>query len=682
MNSPVPSAVAQIIHLVLSSTIKSIKIYLTFSDVSGINGIFTKKRLTSVASPKIILKQFWSYDSFRPLQEEIINSVLNGEDTLALLPTGGGKSICFQVPTLCRDGICIVISPLIALMKDQVANLRAKNIKAEAIYSGISKSNIDRILDNCKFGDIKFLYVSPERLKTDLAMTRISQMNVSLIAVDEAHCISQWGYDFRPSYLEIAELRKVFPDVPVVALTATATQKVVEDIQEKLEFKKSNLMQKSFQRSNLWYVVVQEENKRRKLLEILQKIPGSGIVYTRSRKKTVEIAKGLQHYNITADYYHAGLTNDQRSKKQEDWISDKTRIIVSTNAFGMGIDKPNVRIVVHMDLPDSIEAYFQEAGRAGRDEEQSYGVLLYNDEDRTKLERNFENSYPPMEEIRRVYRALGNYYQMAIGSGMGRSLDFHLQEFINRFNFEPLPTYNALKILETNGYISISESVSILAKVKVKVSKDILYDFLLKNKKYEIVIKAILRVYQGAFEYPVNVDEHKLSKFVKLDKRILVQRFEELHKFNIIYYTPAKNKPQLTYLLPRENADDLVLDFKRLQFLKERYRTNINAVIRYAEEETCRQVQLLNYFGEEVEKCGTCDVCRSIRVDGMTIEESTRLKNKIRRMLLKDGLTYEEVVDSFHTKINAKVVSLMSYLLAEKFIVKEKDSLVWADPKK
>jgi len=638
--------------------------------------------LTSVASPKTILKQFWSYDSFRPLQEEIINAVLDGKDTLALLPTGGGKSICFQVPTLCKEGICIVISPLIALMKDQVANLKSKNIKAEAIYSGISKSNIDRILDNCKFGDIKFLYVSPERLKTDLAITRISQMNVSLIAVDEAHCISQWGYDFRPAYLEIAEIRKIFPDVPLLALTATATEKVVEDIQDKLEFKKANLMQKSFQRSNLWYVVVHEENKRKKLLEILQKIPGSGIVYTRSRKKTVEIANLLKQNRITADYYHAGLTNEQRTKKQEEWISDKTRIIVSTNAFGMGIDKPNVRIVVHMDLPDSIEAYFQEAGRAGRDEEQSYAALLYNDADRVKLERNYENSFPPTEEIRRVYRALGNYYQMAIGSGMGKSLDFHLQEFVNRFNFEPLLTYNALKILETNGYISISESVSILAKVKVKVSKDVLYDFLLKNKTYEIIIKAILRVYQGAFEYPVNVDETKLSKFIKIDKRILVQRFEELHKFNIIFYTPAKNKPQLTYLLPRENADDLELDFKRLNFLKERYRSNINAIIRYAEEETCRQVQLLNYFGEEVEKCGTCDICRSIRVEGMTSEEGLRLKNKIKRMLLKESLTQKEVVESFHTKTKAKVVNLVSYLLDEGFIMKEKDSLVWADEKK
>jgi len=415
--------------------------------------------LPPVAQPKTILKQFWGYEEFRPLQEDIIESVLAGKDTLALLPTGGGKSICFQVPAMCKDGICIVISPLIALMKDQVNNLRKKNIKAEAIYSGMSKSDIDRILDNCKYGDVKFLYLSPERLKSDLALTRISQMNVQLIAVDEAHCISQWGYDFRPPYMEIASIRPLFPEVPIIALTATATEKVVVDIQERLEFKTPNVMQKSFRRSNLWYVVVEEENKQIKLLEIFKKIPGSGIVYTRSRKRTIEIANELRKNNITADFYHGGLNTAQRSAKQDSWVNGQTRIIVSTNAFGMGIDKSNVRVVVHVDVPDSIEAYFQEAGRAGRDGEQSFAALLYNQEDRTKLERNFENSYPPLEEIRRVYRALGNFYQLAIGSGVGLSQDFHLEQFVNRFNFEPIICYNALKILETNGYIALSDAV-------------------------------------------------------------------------------------------------------------------------------------------------------------------------------------------------------------------------------
>ncbi len=638
--------------------------------------------MTPVAQPKIILKQFWGYEEFRPLQEDIIQSVLAGEDTLALLPTGGGKSLCFQVPTMCKEGICIVISPLIALMKDQVSNLRRKGIKAEAIYSGMSKSDIDRVLDNCKFGDIKFLYVSPERLKSDLALTRISQMNVQLIAVDEAHCISQWGYDFRPPYMEIAAIRPLFPDVPIIALTATATEKVVIDIQERLEFKKAHVLQKSFRRSNLWYVVVHEENKRKKLLEIFNKIPGSGIVYTRSRKRTIEIAQELRQNNITADFYHGGLNTEQRSLKQDQWVNGHTRIIVSTNAFGMGIDKPDVRVVVHVDVPDSIEAYFQEAGRAGRDGAQAFAALLYSPEDRKKLERNFENSYPPLEEVRRVYRALGNYFQMAIGSGMGQSMDFHLGQFVNRFNFESRVCYNVLKILETNGYISVSDAVFIPAKVKVRVTKDSLYDFLLKNKKYESVIKSILRVYQGAFEFPVKVDESKLSKFLKIPTKELKKQFSELHKFGILKYIPTKNKPQLTYLLPRENADDLVLDTKRLSFLKQRYRININAILDYAEQNECRQIQLLKYFGEEVEKCGTCDVCRKLHIEGMDEEEVLRLKAKVKNMLLKESLSKKDVIESFHLKTRAKMTKLLEYLLDEGYIHNDKELLIWADPKK
>lgn len=638
--------------------------------------------MASVAKPITILKQFWGYDSFRPLQEEIIQSVLDGKDTLALLPTGGGKSICFQIPALCKDGICIVVSPLIALMKDQVKNLRSKNIKAEAIYSGLSKSDIDRILDNCIYGDIKFLYVSPERLKSELALARIKQMNVQLIAVDEAHCVSQWGYDFRPPYLEIAEFRNLFPDVPVLALTATATEKVVVDIQEKLEFKEERVLQKSFCRDNLWYIVVQEENKRKKLLEIFQKIPGSGIVYTRSRKRTVEIAYELKKHNITADFYHAGLTTKQRSDKQDQWLSGQTRIIVSTNAFGMGIDKPDVRTVVHVDVPDSVEAYFQEAGRAGRDGAVAYAALLYNAEDRSKLERNMENSFPPLTEMRRVYRALGNYYQLAIGSGAGRSFDFHLEQFVNRFNFEPILCYNALKVLETNGYIHMNDAVYIPAKVKVKVRKDILYDFLLKNKKYERIIKSILRVYQGAFEFPVSVREDKLAKFLKINVKELQKQFEDLAKFKIIFYSPTKNKPQLTYLLPREDADNMVFDTKRLRFLKERYQINVQSILSYAENLECRQIQLLRYFGEDIDSCGNCDVCRGLHAEGLDNEESLRLRNKIKRLILKDELKQEAVVESFNLRTKNKIIKLLQYLLDEGYIHKEKDFLKWADPKK
>ncbi len=638
--------------------------------------------MASVAQPKTILKQFWGYDSFRPLQEEIIQCALDGVDTLALLPTGGGKSICFQVPALCKEGICIVVSPLIALMKDQVKNLKAKKIKAEAIYSGLYRSDIDRILDNCIYGDVKFLYVSPERLKSELALARMKQMNVQLIAVDEAHCISQWGYDFRPPYLEIASFREHFPDVPVLALTATATEKVVIDIQEKLEFKKENVLQKSFRRENLWYVLVHDENKRQKLLEIFNKIPGSGIVYTRSRKRTVEIANLLRKNNITADFYHAGLTTEQRSIKQDQWLSGQTRIIVSTNAFGMGIDKPDVRTVVHVDVPDSVEAYFQEAGRAGRDGERSYAALIYNPEDRVKLERNMENSFPPLEEVRRVYRALGNFYQMAIGSGTGQSLDFHLEQFVNRFNFEPVVCYNALKVLETNGYIQMSDAVYIPAKVKVRVNKDRLYDFLLKNKKYELVIKAILRVYQGAFEFPVAVQESKLAKFLKMETSELKKQFEDLTKLNILTYIPTKNKPQLTYLLPREDADNMVFDAKRLNFLRERYKINVQAMLDYAEKLECRQVQLLRYFGEEVDKCGTCDICRGIYVEGISAEEALRLKDKIKNLVQKDDLQQEHVIESFNLKTRKKITKLLSYLIDEGYIHKHEEILKWTDPQK
>ena len=417
------------------------------------------------ASPNDILKQYWGFDSFRPLQEDIIQSVLDGKDTLALLPTGGGKSICFQVPALVKEGICIVISPLIALMKDQVYNLQKRGIAAVAIFSGMHYKDIDRILDNCIYGNTKLLYLSPERLTSDLVRERIKKMKVSLIAVDEAHCISQWGYDFRPPYLQIAEIREYLPKVPIMALTATATPEVVKDIQEKLEFKRGEVFQQSFLRENLAYVVLEEEGKMEKLFKVLTGVRGSGLVYVRNRRKTKEIAMFLKKYRITADYYHAGLTNEERSQKQEAWINDKIRIIVATNAFGMGIDKPDVRVVVHMDLPDSLEAYFQEAGRAGRDGQKSYAVLLYNQGDKLDLERRFELSFPPLKEVRLTYQALGSYLQLAVGSGEGESYDFDLVEFSRVYGFSTVKTFNCLKVLERAGWIALSESIYIIRQV-------------------------------------------------------------------------------------------------------------------------------------------------------------------------------------------------------------------------
>ena len=470
-----------------------------------------------------ILKQYWGYDSFRPLQDEIIESVLDGKDTLALMPTGGGKSICFQVPALCREGVCIVISPLIALMKDQVFQLQKRNIPAAAIYSGMRYKDIDRLLDNAVYGNIKLLYLSPERLVTELARERIKKMNVNLLAVDEAHCISQWGYDFRPPYLQIAEIREFIPDTPILAVTATATKEVVEDIQQKLEFKDGAVFQKSFERKNLAYVVLSEENKPQKALDILQKVKGSAVVYSRNRRGTKEVANYLRKNGINADFYHAGLSTALRTKKQEDWIQGKLKVMVSTNAFGMGIDKADVRSVVHMDLPDSLEAYFQEAGRAGRDGKKSFAVLLYNEADKKNLLWSYENSFPEIEEVKRVYAALGSYLQLAIGSGLGGSFDFEIERFVKNFRFDLLKTYSCLKILEQSGYIVLSDAVFIPSTIKIRVNKEVLYDYQLKNRSLDIIIKTILRTYHGALSHHTKIDESQLARFLKITRVQLSQ---------------------------------------------------------------------------------------------------------------------------------------------------------------
>ena len=451
-------------------------------------------------SPLDILKQYWGYESFRPLQEDIIQSVLQGRDTLALLPTGGGKSLCYQIPALCRDGICIVVSPLIALMKDQVQQLQDRNISAVAVYAGMHYRDIDRVFDNCAHGHYKLLYLSPERLTTELARERIKRMRVNLLAVDEAHCVSQWGYDFRPPYLQIPEIREWLPGVPVLALTATATQPVVTDIQEKLAFKNQQVFFQSFARDNLSFAVVQEDAKDQKLLEILRKIPGCAVVYVRNRRRTKEIAQLLRQNRIAADYYHAGLNMEERSAKQDAWIRNKTRVIVATNAFGMGIDKPDVRLVVHMDLPDSLEAYYQEAGRGGRDGKRAFAVLLYNQADKQMLERSLELSFPDMPLIRQVYQALGHYYQLAVGGGEGQSFDFDIVHFCESFRLDAAKVLPCLQLLEQAGWLSLSESVFTPSALMIKVSKESLYDFQLKHPRFDPLLKTILRTYQGAFQ--------------------------------------------------------------------------------------------------------------------------------------------------------------------------------------
>jgi ATP-dependent DNA helicase RecQ len=557
-----------------------------------------------------ILKHYWKHDHFRPLQEEIIQSVLLGRDTLALLPTGGGKSVCFQVPALAKEGICIVISPLIALIKDQVENLKAKGIEAISIVSGMSKREIDLALDSCIYNNIKFLYLSPERLLSELVQERIRYMKVNLIAVDEAHCISQWGYDFRPPYLHLADLRELHPDVPVLALTATATAEVRDDIQQKLNFKESNVFQKSFERKNVAYVVQQQENKQQKMLDIVNGVKGTGIIYVRSRKETVEISNLLNLEGYSADYYHAGLEAAQRSRKQEEWKSGHTRIIVATNAFGMGIDKPDVRFVIHKDIPESLEAYYQEAGRAGRDEQKAFAVLLYNRGDRHKLTKKFEMSFPSVDEIKKIYHNLGNYYQLAYGAGAGISFDLDIGNFCAKFQSDPIKTLNALKFLERSELVSFTESVFLPSRFRFRVMNEELYNFQIQNRGWDNFVKTLLRSYAGAFESYVSIREFDLAKRLNTSVQQVIEGLNQLQQMELLYYLPQTDKPQITFLSERLNIKDVLIDKRYLDQRKQVFKQKMEAMFHYAEAGQCRSQLLLAYFDEyNAHKCGICDVC-------------------------------------------------------------------------
>lgn len=631
-------------------------------------------------TPHEILQLYWGYADFRPLQEDIIQSVLEGRDTLALLPTGGGKSICFQVPAMVKEGMCLVVSPLIALMKDQVENLKKREISAEAIYSGMHYRDIDRILDNAVYGGIKFLYLSPERLRTDLLQARLKKMPINLLAVDEAHCVSQWGYDFRPPYLEIAAIREFMPDVPVLALTATATSEVVKDIQEKLAFKKGNVLQKSFARPNLAYVVLNEEGKEQKLVDILQKTRGPAVVYVRSRRRTKDLANWLRRHRINADHYHAGLDRDSRNARQEAWMKDEVRVIVSTNAFGMGIDKADVRTVVHMDLPDSLEAYFQEAGRAGRDGQKAFAVLLYNQTDRRTLEHKFETSFPEMSELRQVYRALGSYFQLAIGGGEGESYNFDLIDFAKTFQLDVLKTHSCLQMLEQAGWIMLTEAVFVPSSLRIKVNKDELYDYQLRHPKMERILKTILRTYQGAFQYDIHLREKQLARFLGIPQRELRTALEHLQKAGIINYSPQREDPQLFFLHERVDADNLTIDQALYHFRKKRYQERIRQAILYAETPLCRSQQLLAYFGEpDAPKCGICDVCLGRTSTDVDNEAFERYKSKIYSLLKREALSMAQLLESFPAKRENQVLRSLEYLLDEGFIEKEGDTLRWVE---
>lgn len=629
-------------------------------------------------TPNQVLKKYWNFDSFRSMQLEIINSVLEGKDTLALLPTGGGKSICFQVPALCREGICIVVSPLIALMKDQVYNLNKRGIAAVAIYSGMHYKEIDRTFDNCVYGKIKFLYLSPERLMTDLAQERIKKMNVNLIAIDEAHCISQWGYDFRPPYLEIAKIKEIHPKVPFLALTATATPEVVEDIQERLEFKEKNVFQKSFLRDNLAYVVLNEEGKKEKMVDILRKVKGSSVIYVRNRRQTKEIAQFLQKYDIRADYYHAGLDNNIRSQKQENWITNKVRVMVSTNAFGMGIDKPDVRSVIHLSLPDSLEAYFQEAGRAGRDGEKAFAILLYNVNDKMNLEQNFDQAFPEWKDIKRVYQALGSYFQLAVGSGMGESFDFQLIEFCKYYKLKVRETYNALKILMQEGWIFLTESVFMPSSLIVVANKEELYDYKLKNRAFDQLITIILRTYQGAFNNFVNINEPQLARFLKIAPRRLRKALKILEQDRIIEYRPFKETPQIIFTQPKTAINDLTIDQKRYSFLKERQKKRIEKAIEYASEPICRSQLLLAYFGEtDASPCGKCDICTNRNSEDISKEQFEIYQNRIQKILEKQPQTARQVLEKFPAHYHKKITRILTVLGEQELIFIKNSQLFW-----
>lgn len=629
-------------------------------------------------SPLEVLQQYWGHSAFRPLQEEIILSVLDRKDTLALLPTGGGKSICFQVPALCREGICLVISPLIALMKDQVFNLDRRNIPAAAIYSGMSQRQIDITFENACNGQYKFLYISPERLQTTLAKERIKRMNVNLLAVDEAHCISQWGYDFRPPYLQIAELRALIPETPILALTATATEEVVQDIQDKLAFKTPLVFRQSFLRSNLSYSVLYEDNKREKLLDILRRVPGSGIVYARSRGETKEIAHYLLKNRISADFYHAGLSGEERSEKQEAWITGKTRIIVCTNAFGMGIDKPDVRIVVHLHLPDTLEGYFQEAGRGGRDGKKSYATLLYSPGDGASLRYHLQAAFPPMELIRRVYQALSSYTQLAIGAGVGESFDFDLSYFCQTYKLDQAPAHAAIHLLELEGWIALSDASASPARVHVHATREQIYDYQLRNKDADKVLKTLLRAFPGLNSDYADISEASIARYANLPVDLVKQVLQKAQQENVLYYEPRKEKPQLVFIRERVAAENLLIDLEKFNFRKQRAEMRVNKAISFAETLKCRSQQLLAYFDEPgSESCGICDVCTGRhKAPELSNEVFDTYERKIREVLKHEPLPFEEILKAFAQKRQDTVAQVLQYLLDEGRLLSGEDALL------
>lgn len=620
-----------------------------------------------------ILKRYWGYDSFRPLQLDAIKSIASGQDTLVLMPTGGGKSIIYQVPTLASTGVCIVITPLIALMKDQVDRLRKHRILAEAIHAGRSHREIDRILDNCIYGDVKFLYISPERIDSEMFRMRCARMDVALIAVDEAHCISQWGYDFRPSYLQIARLRDLCPNTPILALTASATPKVAEDIMYQLRFDKPNIKRMSFARSNLSYVVRHTEDKREHLLRIVNNVSGSGIVYVRTREKSETITQFLQQNGITADFYHGGLGFLSRNLKQEQWINGQNRIMVATNAFGMGIDKADVRFVIHYDICDSLEAYYQEAGRAGRDGKPAYAVLLVSDDDPSRAGQRLRLEFPPLDTIRAVYEKLFNYLQVAIGEGKNRSFSFNIHDFASRMKLYLPTAVNALKILQQNGYLILTDETDNPPRIRFIVQRDDLYRMRVIRRELDHIITVLLRQYSGLFSDFIPIDEQEIAHLSGYQIEHVRELFKQLWQLHIIRYIPGNRSPILMLTEERLPEENVRIAPESYKLREEIAREHVDAIFRYANnQDKCRSLVIQHYFGEQsATPCGRCDLCLERRKNRTTAPETTN-RNQIRTLLLerlkKADLGVKQLAENIPFPIDTILAEISALIEEDKII--------------
>jgi len=629
-----------------------------------------------------ILTKYWGFTSFKPLQEEIIKSISEGKDTLGLMPTGGGKSVTFQVPALAMEGTCLVITPLIALMKEQVNRLNSREIKSSAIHSGMSREEIDITIENCIYGDYKFLYVSPERISTPLFQGKISRLSLSLVAIDEAHCISQWGYDFRPSYLKIATLRNhISEKIPFLALTASATSQVVEDIMDKLEFREKNVLRTSFSRKNISYLVRKVDDKGSYLVKTIKKVRDSGIIYVRSRKRSKEVAELLVKNGINADFYHAGLPNELRDKKQASWSADETRVIVATNAFGMGIDKPDVRFVIHWDIPDSIENYFQESGRAGRDNKPAFAVLLYSQADKNRLYDSLRQKFPPVERIKDIYEALCNYLQVPHGSGKDNVFDFNMSDFVSKYRLPVIETYNSLTFLQREGYIEFTEEINNPSRVHFIVGRDDLYKFQVANESFDGFIKLLLRSYTGMFSEFVAINEEALSKKAAISRDTVYQYLVKLTSLNIIRYIPEKKTALVIFTEERLERKGLMISPENYLHVREKYVYRLNKMTGYADSENrCRSVYLLDYFGEESDRCGICDVCRERNELDLSRYEFDLILEEIKEILAEQKYDAQELVNRVKQP-EEKVIKVLRWLLDHNKIIRDdKHLLSWKEP--